>query len=113
VASSPSRTRRPDWGAVATYFRRRSIELRAGAKLSVVYAVTPIAGERPDPVPVVSGCPAGWRPTENPGQCLPQRDAPARYFQTAVPRSQFRHFQRLVAADALALYPNLLRRVDE
>jgi hypothetical protein len=73
-----------------------------------VYAVRPTEG-KPDPVPVVAGFPAGWRPTENPGQCLAEPASAARYFLTSVPRSQFRHYERITKADALALYPDLLR----
>ena len=74
-----------------------------------MYAVVPAAGERHDPVPVVAGFPASWRPTENPGQCLAELGAPAEIFDTFVPRSQFRHYERISEADALALYPDLFR----
>jgi hypothetical protein len=71
----------------------------------IVYAVTPIEGEKPDPVPVVAGFPENWRPTENAGQCLFTLGAPACVVETFVPRSQFRHYERISEAEALALYP--------
>jgi hypothetical protein len=73
----------------------------------VVYAVEPIPGEKPDPVPVVAGFPPGWCPTENPGQCLADFSTEARIFETFVPRSQFRHYERISQADALERYPGL------
>jgi hypothetical protein len=90
------------------YFYRRSLELRSGARSYIVYAVFPTEG-KPDPVPVVGGFPAGWRPTENPGQCLADDRATVGYFITTVPRSQFRHYERITERDALELYPDLVR----
>jgi hypothetical protein len=49
------------------YFFRRSIELRAGVAQFVVYAVTPVEGTKPDPVPVVASFPENWRPTRTRG----------------------------------------------
>ena len=91
------------------FYYRRSISDRSGVAEYVVYAVVPIPGEKPDPVPVIGGFPAGWRPTENPGQCLAEVGAPAAVLETFVPRSQFRHYQQISEAEALALYPDLLR----
>lgn len=91
------------------YFYRRSIEIRAGTKVWVVYAVIPVDGQRPDPVPVVAGFPENWKPVnEVPGICLFQLDIPTQIYLTAVPRGQFRHFERISEAEALALYPELL-----
>ena len=72
------------------FFYRRPITLRAGDPQHVVYAVLPVPGEKPDPVPVLAGFPAGWCPTENSGQCLADFSTEARIFETFVPRSQFR-----------------------
>ena len=64
----------PDSQVSADSFQRWSTtiverwEARTGG-LSVVYAVIPTKGEKPDPVPVIADYPANWRPTENPGQC--------------------------------------------
>ncbi|HKH93449.1 MAG TPA: hypothetical protein VKA54_16720 [Gemmatimonadaceae bacterium] len=79
-----------------TFFYRRSITDRGGNVVYVVYAVIPIPGEKPDPVPVIAGFPAGWVPTENPGQCLAKLGSEAAIFETFVPRSQFRHHERTV-----------------
>jgi hypothetical protein len=76
--------------ASCPFFYRRSITPRAGIALCVVYGVQPIEGEKPDPVPVLAGFPAGWRPTETPGQCFAAPGSEAGIFVTAVPRSQFR-----------------------
>jgi len=91
-----------------TYFYRRSITVRSGESAFIVYAILPTSGRR-DPVPIVAGFPAGWRPTENPGQCLAEPGSSSRYFVTTVPRSQFKHYTRLAEAEALAIYPDLLR----
>jgi hypothetical protein len=77
------------------YFYRRSITDRGGTMVFVVYAVVPIPGEKLDPVPVTAGFPAGWRPTENPGQCLAEIGSDAAIFETFVPRGQFRHYERI------------------
>jgi hypothetical protein len=90
------------------YYYRRSSELRSGIRSFIVYAVAPADG-KPDPVPVVGGFPAGWRPTENPGQCLADDRSTVGYFITTVPRNQFRHYERISERDALELYPDLLR----
>jgi hypothetical protein len=93
---------------VKLYFFRRSIELRAGVAEYIVYVVRPVDdGSRPDPVPVIAAFPAGWVPTDFPGQCLFDRDAPARVYETFVPRSQFRHYSRIAEAEAVALFPML------
>ena len=92
-----------------TFFYRRSIELRAGVADYIVYAVQPAEGARPDPVPVIAAYPAGWVPTDLPGQCLFDRDAPARTYETCVPLSQFRHYERITQEDAIALHPALFR----
>jgi hypothetical protein len=73
-----------------------------------VYAVLPTQG-KPDPVPVVGGFPPGWRPTENPGQCLADSSTSEHYDLTTVPRNQFRHHERISEVQALDLYPDLLR----
>jgi len=91
-----------------TYYYRRSLPLRSGEVAFIVYAILPANG-KPDPVPVVGGFPVGWRPTENPGECLAEHGTPSRYFVCSVPRSQFKHYTRLTEAEALALYPDLLR----
>jgi hypothetical protein len=91
------------------YFYRRSITDRGGNVVFVVYAVVPIPGEKPNPVPVIAAFPAGWRPTENPGQCLAAVGAEAAIFETFVPRSQFRHFQRISEAEAVTFYPGLVQ----
>jgi hypothetical protein len=91
-----------------TYFYRRSLTLRSGEAAFIVYAVLPTIG-KPDPVPVGAGFPAGWRPTENPGQCLADPRSPSRYFLTSVPRSQFRHNEPISEDEALTLFPDLLR----
>jgi hypothetical protein len=90
-----------------TYYFRRTIEMRAGIAEHIVYAVQPIEGNRPDPVPVIAAYPAEWVPTEFPGQCLFDRDAPAGIYETFVPRSQFRHYRRITRQEAAALYPTL------
>ena len=59
---------------------------------------------------VVAGFPAGWRPTENPGQCLGEIGSDAGIFETFVPRSQFRPYQWISEAEALALFPDVLAR---
>jgi hypothetical protein len=91
------------------YFYRRELTITAGVTQSIVYAVRPIAGEKPDPVPVIAGYPENWRPTENAGQCLFALGAPAQLYETFVPRSQFRHYVRISAAEAFALYPDVSR----
>lgn len=98
----------PAPNAQALYFYRRSLGGRDSAELSVVYAVLPADG-KPNPVPVVAGFPVGWRATENPGQCLADPASLESCFLTAVPRSQFRHYQPITEADALGLYPDLIR----
>jgi hypothetical protein len=87
------------------YFYRRPITLRNGEVAVIVYAVLP-TNAKPDPLPVVAGFPAGWRPTENPGQCLAEPGAPLRYFVTTVPRSQFPRYDQITESDALASYPD-------
>jgi len=89
------------------YFYRRSITDRGGNTVFVVYAVVPIPGEKPDPVPVVAAFPAWWRPSENPGQCLAEMGAEPAVFETFVPRDQFRYYERMSEAEALALYRDL------
>lgn len=89
------------------YFYRRSIELRAGAAQYVVYAVTPMAGEKPDPVPVVGGYPENWRPSGELGMNLHVQGAPAGIFETVIPRNRFKHFERISEAEALELYSGL------
>jgi len=89
------------------FFYRRALTPRDGSVSFVVYAVIPTEG-KPDPVPVMAGFPAGWRPTDFPGQCVAVLGADAAYFLTSVPRSQFRHYTRQTEAEALALYPQLL-----
>ena len=76
----------------------------------VVYVVGPVVGERPDPVPVIAGFPPGWRPTELPGQCLAEERSGPAISETLVPRSQFRHYQRVTREEALKLYPALLEQ---
>ena len=73
----------------------------------VVNAVTPIAAEKPEPVPVLAGFPAEWRPTENPGHCLAKLGSKARLLKTFVPRSQFRRYDHIGRAEALAMHPAL------
>lgn len=92
----------------STYFYRRSLELRSGARSYIVYAVLPTNG-KPDPVPVVAGFPPGWGPTDFPGQCLAEDRDTVGYFVTRVPRNQFRHYERITETQALALYPEILR----
>lgn len=89
------------------FFYRRALADRTDKAVTVVYAVFPTDG-KPDPVPVLAGFPAGWRPTDSPGQCLADPLSTGGYFLTTVPRSQFRHDQRIDEAEALALYPDLL-----
>jgi hypothetical protein len=91
------------------YYYRRELTITAGVTQSIVYAVRPIPGEKPDPVPVIAGYPENWRPTENAGQCLFALGAPAQLYETFVPRSQFRHYQRIEEAEATRLFPELLR----
>jgi hypothetical protein len=91
------------------YYYRRTLGGRAGAGLSVIYAVLPRNGDKPDPVPVVAGFPDGWRPTDHPGQCLRDPTVDAHYYLTAVPRRLFPRYEALSEADALALYPELPR----
>jgi hypothetical protein len=91
------------------YYHRRTLGGGDGAGLSVVYAVLPTSGERPDPVPVVAGFPTGWRPTDHPGQCLRDPSADALYYLTTVPLRLFRKYETMSEADALALYPELPR----
>lgn len=90
-------------------FYQRALELHDGTAPTVVYAVQTRADAKPDPVPMIAGFSAGWRPTENPGQCLAVQGAGAAVILTHVPRSQFRHYERISRAEALALYPDLLR----
>ena len=71
-----------------------------------MYAVVPIPDARPDPVHVIATSPAGWRPTENPGQCLAEPGAEAAIVETFVRRSQFRHYERISEDEARALYPD-------
>lgn len=97
---------RPD----AVYYYRRSIELRAGVKLWVVYAVTPIPGEKPDPVPVRGYFPESWRPEGELGMNLYKHGAPAGIFETVIPRNRFKHFEQISEAEALELYPELLEQ---
>lgn len=104
-------------GSDRVYFYRRSIALRAGEAQFIEYAMTPIARERADPVPVRAGFPTNWRPSRELGMCLFELWPPARVFETFVPRSQFRHYEGLKKAEALELYPQLLdqelRTVDD
>jgi hypothetical protein len=74
----------------------------------VVYAAVPREVVKPDPVPVIAGFLAGWRPTDNPGQRPAVPGAPAGVFVTHAPRSQFRHYERMSRAEALELHPDLL-----
>jgi hypothetical protein len=62
---------------------------------------------RPDPVPMLAACPAEWVPADFPGQCLFDRDVPARFYEAFVPPSQFRHYTRITRDDTIALYPSL------
>jgi hypothetical protein len=73
----------------------------------IVYAVQPVEGKRLDPVPVLAAFPAEWVPTDFPGQCLFERDAPTRVYETSVPRAQFRHYASISRNEAVALYPAL------
>jgi hypothetical protein len=59
-------------------------------------------------VPVVAGFPVGWRPTEQPGQCLAELGASAGVFDTFVPHNQFRQYERISEEDALAPLPQLV-----
>jgi hypothetical protein len=94
--------------STSVYFDRRPIIVAAGATVWVVYAVTPTEG-KPDPAPAITGFPPGWRPTENPGQCLADSASVGQYFLTYVPRSQFRHYEAITESDALIPSPDLLR----
>jgi len=58
-------------------------------------------------VPVIAGLPAGWRPTDFPGQCLAEMGTEPAIFETFVPRSQFKRYSAISRAEALALYPAL------
>jgi hypothetical protein len=94
----------------AVYFFRRSLELRAGVAQYVFYAVTPIEGEKPDPVPVIAGFPENWRPIGELGMCLFELGRPAGIYETVAERSQLRHATRISEAEALELYPALLEQ---
>ena len=91
------------------FFYRRSLGGRDAAGQHVVYVVVPIPGGKRDSEPVIGGFPAGWRPTENPGQCLAAPGDPPAVLETFVPRSQFRHYERISEAEALTFFPDLLR----
>jgi hypothetical protein len=90
------------------FFYRRSIALRADVADYVVYAVVASEdGSKPDSLPAIAGFPAGWRPTENPGQCLADFSTEPSVYCTFVPRNQFRHYTRIERGEALGLYPDL------
>jgi hypothetical protein len=91
------------------YLYRRSITDPGGNVVYVVYAVGSIPGEKPEPIPALAAFPAGWRATDFPGQCLAVVGAQSEIFEKCAPRSQFRHYERMTKADALGLYPDLLR----
>ena len=89
-------------------YYRRHLGTRDRDVGCIVYAVQekPPA-ERTDPVRVVAGFPAGWRPTPNPGEALADRHAPATVWMCEEPRKGFRHYQEISEAEALALYPGI------
>lgn len=89
------------------YYYRRSLSQRTGASSDVVYVVIASEGPRTDPVEVMGAFPPRWRPTELPGQVLADSRATVLYARCLVPRSQFRHYQRLSETEARALYPNV------
>jgi hypothetical protein len=89
-------------------YYRRALGDRVGSAPDVVYAVVSKPGERQDPVPVLGAFPPGWRPTENPGQILFTRAAGVGYVPCEVPRSQFRHYQRIEEGEAVRLYADIV-----
>lgn len=90
-----------------TYYFRRALALRTGAGSSVVYRVL-ATDVRTDPVDVLGAFPPGWRPTDLPGQVLHEDRSTVLYARCQVPRSQFRHYAKLNAAEVESLYPALV-----
>ena len=87
-----------------TCYYRCSIELRSGAVESIIYVVPPIAGTRLDSVRVIAAYATEWVPTDLPGQCIFGADAPARLYETFVPRRLFRHYAPISRNEAITLH---------
>jgi hypothetical protein len=74
----------------------------------IVYALFRDApAPSPDLVAAVGAFPLGYRPTENPGEVLTDKESTMHFWTCDVRRDQLVHYERIRAAQAFTLYPRL------